>query len=88
MNQLENIVNKLKEFRNDRDWSQFHNSKDLSIALSIETNELLEEFEKKFDEYYKNDFEGLTVKYPISFDKIIRMYKNVLTNGFTSYAEA
>jgi hypothetical protein len=48
----------------------------------------LEEFEKKFDEYYKNDFEGLTRKYPISFEKIIRMYKNVLANGFTSYAEA
>lgn len=44
MNQIENIVNKLKEFRNDRDWSQFHNSKDLAIALSIEANELLEEF--------------------------------------------
>ena len=26
----------------------------------------IEEFEKKFDEYYKNDFEGLTRKYPIS----------------------
>jgi hypothetical protein len=48
----------------------------------------LEEFEKKFDENYKNDFEGFTKKYPISFEKIIRMYKNVLANGFTSYAEA
>ena len=48
----------------------------------------LEEFEKKFDDYYKNDFEGLSIKYPISFEKIIRMYKNVLANGFTSYAEA
>ena len=47
-----------------------------------------EEFEKKFDDYYKNDFEGLSIKYPISFEKIIRMYKNVLSNGFTSYAEA
>ena len=28
------------------------------------------------------------VKYPISFEKLIRMYKNVLANGFTSYAEA
>ena len=46
------------------------------------------EFEKKFDEFYKNDFDGLEKKYPISFEKIIRMYKNVLTNGFTSYAEA
>jgi hypothetical protein len=28
------------------------------------------------------------IKYPISFEKLIRMYKNVLANGFTSYAEA
>jgi 5-methylcytosine-specific restriction protein B len=48
----------------------------------------LEEFEKKFDEYFKNNFIGQKIKYPISFEKIIRMYKNVLANGFTSYAEA
>jgi 5-methylcytosine-specific restriction protein B len=48
----------------------------------------IEEFEKKFDDFYKNDFEGIDKKYPISFEKIIRMYKNVLANGFTSYAEA
>ena len=47
-----------------------------------------EEFEKKFDDYYKNGFDGLKIKYPISFEKLIRMYKNVLANGFTSYAEA
>ncbi|MBG7611550.1 DUF3578 domain-containing protein [Polaribacter sp. BAL334] len=46
------------------------------------------EFEKNFEDYYKNGFEGLTIKYPISFEKLIRMYKNVLANGFTSYAEA
>lgn len=47
-----------------------------------------EEFEKKFEEFYKNGFDALSVKYPISFEKLIRMYKNVLANGFTSYAEA
>jgi len=47
-----------------------------------------EEFEKKFDDLYKNNFDGITIKYPISFEKLIRMYKNVLANGFTSYAEA
>jgi 5-methylcytosine-specific restriction protein B len=47
-----------------------------------------EEFEKKFDDYYKSEFAGLSKKYPISFDKLIRMYKNVIANGFTSYAEA
>ena len=34
----------LKKFRDDRDWKQFHNPKDLSIAISIEANELLELF--------------------------------------------
>lgn len=28
------------------------------------------------------------IKYPISLEKIERMYNNVITNGFTSYAEA
>lgn len=38
------LINELKKFRDDREWEQFHNPKDLSIALSIESNELLEQF--------------------------------------------
>jgi NTP pyrophosphatase (non-canonical NTP hydrolase) len=38
------LINELKSFRDERDWEQFHNAKDLSIALSIEANELLELF--------------------------------------------
>lgn len=38
------LISELKSFRDDRDWEQFHNAKDLSIALSIEANELLELF--------------------------------------------
>jgi NTP pyrophosphatase (non-canonical NTP hydrolase) len=38
------LLQQLVKFRNERDWSQFHNSKDLAIALSIEANELLEKF--------------------------------------------
>lgn len=47
-----------------------------------------EVFEKQFDDHFKNKFEGISIKYPISFEKLIRMYKNALANGFTSYAEA
>lgn len=36
----------------------------------------------------ENYAEDVNVKYPISFEKLTRMYKNVLANGFTSYAEA
>lgn len=38
------ILEKLLEFRNDRNWAQFHKPKDLAIALSIEASELLELF--------------------------------------------
>ncbi len=44
MNNIKDITSALVKFRNDRDWNQFHNPKDLSIALSIEANELLELF--------------------------------------------
>ncbi len=38
------LISKIVAFRDDRDWKQFHNSKDLAIALNIETSELLELF--------------------------------------------
>ncbi len=44
MSEIEIIIEKLTKFRDDRDWDKFHNIKDLSIALSIEANELLEVF--------------------------------------------
>ena len=44
MNDNEIIVQELIKFRNERDWEQFHNPKDLAVAISIESNELLECF--------------------------------------------
>ena len=38
------ITNELLKFRNERDWEQFHNPKDLALAISIESAELLEQF--------------------------------------------
>ena len=40
---MNEILNRLRQFRDDRDWGQFHNPKDLA-PLSIESGELLEEF--------------------------------------------
>ena len=51
MKESEEIKRALLEFRNERDWEQFHNSKDLALAISIESAELLELFLwKKADE--------------------------------------
>jgi len=44
MKDLEEVISKLKNFRDERDWAQFHNSKDLALALSIESGELLEQY--------------------------------------------
>jgi len=44
MNNWELLQQKLIEFRNDRDWEQFHNPKDLALAISIEASELNELF--------------------------------------------
>lgn len=41
---MEKVINKLRTFRDERNWAQFHNPKDLSIALNIESSELLECF--------------------------------------------
>jgi len=44
MAELSEIIDALIRFRDERDWSQFHNAKDLAIALNIESSELLELF--------------------------------------------
>lgn len=44
MSDIESITSQLLKFRDDRDWAQFHNPKDLAIALNIESSELLELF--------------------------------------------
>ena len=37
-------MKEIRQFTEDRDWDQFHNGKDLAIALSIEASELNEAF--------------------------------------------
>lgn len=44
MNEIQKITEAIKKFRDDRDWDQFHNPKDLAIALNIEAGELLEAY--------------------------------------------
>lgn len=44
MNKEKEIMEALLKFRDERDWKQFHNPKDLAIALNIESSELLENF--------------------------------------------
>ena len=38
-------IDQILKFRDDRDWKQFHNLKDLAISISLEAAELLEVFQ-------------------------------------------
>lgn len=38
-------INQILNFRDERDWKQFHNPKDLAISISLEASELLEVFQ-------------------------------------------
>ena len=44
MKETEEIKQALINFRNERDWEQFHNPKDLALAINVEAGELLELF--------------------------------------------
>ena len=41
---IQEIIEQIVQFTRDRDWDQFHNGKDLALALSIEAAELNEAF--------------------------------------------
>ena len=42
VSQIEKLIKRIRDFRDERDWEQFHNPKDLALGLSIEAAELLE----------------------------------------------
>ncbi len=44
---LEGILNKIKKFRDERDWMQFHDPKNMAISIILEAPELLEHFQWK-----------------------------------------
>jgi dCTP diphosphatase len=44
---LANIQHRIREFRDARDWMQFHNPKNLAISIVLEAAELLEHFQWK-----------------------------------------
>lgn len=46
----ENTINEVLKFRDDRNWKQFHNPKDLAISICLEATELLEVFQWSADD--------------------------------------
>ncbi|KST94822.1 nucleotide pyrophosphohydrolase [Lactococcus lactis] len=47
---MKSTIENINKFRDERNWRQFHNEKDLAISISIEASELLELFQWKSSE--------------------------------------
>jgi NTP pyrophosphatase (non-canonical NTP hydrolase) len=47
MDEVKQITEKIKKFRDDRDWMQFHDPKNMAVSIILEASELLEHFQWK-----------------------------------------
>jgi len=57
---MEDLIKEINQFRDDRDWRQFHNAKDLALSVSLEASELLENFQwKSSEEAIADDLENI-----------------------------
>lgn len=54
MDKTKDILKEINQFRDERNWRQFHNEKDLSLSISLEAAELLELFQWKSSEEVVN----------------------------------
>lgn len=63
MSDIKTLTEKIKKFRDARDWKQFHNPKDLALSLTLEATEVLEHFQwknpKEIEEYIKSNKEDI-----------------------------
>lgn len=46
---MDELLQALRKFRDERDWAKFHTPKDLAMSVSIEAGELLELFQWRQD---------------------------------------
>ena len=57
MSDIQELTQKILKFREERNWKQFHNPKDIALSLSLEAAEVLEHFQWKngaeLEEYSK-----------------------------------
>jgi len=47
MSDVKQIIEKIKKFRDERDWMQFHDPKNMAVSIILEASELLEHFQWK-----------------------------------------
>lgn len=55
---ISELVRQVLQFRDERDWRQYHHPKDLAMALAIEAGELMEPFRFKSPEQINGELEA------------------------------
>lgn len=63
MSEIKDLTKKIIDFRNKRNWKQFHNPKDLALSMMLEAGEVVEHFqwqnEAEMREYVKRHKEHI-----------------------------
>src|SRR3990172_7221735 len=63
MDDVQQIIEKIKTFRDERDWMQFHDPKNMAVSIVLEASELLEHFQWKdkneVEQYLKENREAV-----------------------------
>lgn len=63
MSDIKDLTKRIIDFRDAREWKQFHNPKDVALSLSLEAAEVLEHFQwkngKELDEYIETHKEHI-----------------------------
>ena len=55
---IKNLIKKILEFRDKRDWKKFHTPENLAKSILIEAGELLEEFQWQSNEKNKDNLKA------------------------------
>ncbi|MFY9465049.1 MAG: nucleotide pyrophosphohydrolase [Sediminibacterium sp.] len=92
MDVIRELTDLVVRFRNERDWDQFHNPKDLALAINIEAAELLELFlwkspEEAKQERVKEELADIFVYALLFADKYGFDIKEVVLNKMKANAE-
>jgi len=64
MSDIRECLETILQFREEREWKQFHNGKDMALSLMLEAAELLEHFQfkdqRQFEEYLSSHRETIS----------------------------
>lgn len=102
MRDINSLTKRIIDFRNARDWKQFHNSKDVALSMVLEAGEVMEHFQWKnveeMDEYSRTHKEEigeeiadvlywvLLLSHDIGIDPLEALEKKIVKNE-TKYPE-